>query len=126
MRFHSAFVKTSAGKPRMVVAYNLLNDACQAATCHYESIDNLVDLLTPKSWLLSLDLTAAYHHCAIAPAHRKYTGFHLALPYRCSQGVIPLQVGGYYGTTPPAMPSSLTKWSSSAPMPSTLAPGRCL
>ena len=29
---------------------------------------------------LSCDLTVAYHHCRITPAHRKYAGFHLALP----------------------------------------------
>ena len=92
----AAHVTLSGGKPRLVVAYTALNDACEAATCRYETIDHLVDLLTPTSWLLSADLSAAYHHCAIARSHRKYTGFHLALPYRCGNDIIPLQTGGYY------------------------------
>ena len=74
-----------------------LNAVCQAATCRYESIDDLVQLLTPTSWLFSCDLVAAYHHCIVAPQHRKYKGFHLALPTRGPHGeLVPLQHGGYY------------------------------
>jgi len=97
-----AHVTTSAGKNRLVVAYTRLNDACQAATCRYETIEHLVDLLTPSSWLFSCDLSAAYHHCAIHKSHRKYTGFHFALPYRARGQILPLQVGGYYVYAPGA------------------------
>ena len=58
---------------------------------------DLVTLVTPRSWLFSCDLVAAYHHCKVANAHRKYTGFHLALPARKADGtVVPLQQGGYF------------------------------
>ena len=92
-----AHVVTSAGKQRLVIDYMQLNDACKPATCRYESIDDLVRLVTPSSWMLSCDLTAAYHHCRIAPAHRKYAGFHLALPL-CARDSrpVPLQHGGYF------------------------------
>ena len=92
-----AHVVTAAEKQRLVIDYRQLNDACKQATCRYESIDDLVKLVTPSSWLLSCDLTAAYHHCRIAPAHRKYAGFHLALPL-CARDSrpIPLQHGGYF------------------------------
>ena len=74
-----------------------LNAVCQEATCRYESINDLVQLLTPTSWLFSCDLVAAYHHCRVAPQHRKYTCFHLALPARGPHGeLVPLQHGGYY------------------------------
>ena len=93
----AAHVIPSAGKLRLVVDHHDLNAACQAATCRYESIDDLVQLLTPTSWLFSCDLVAAYHHCRVAPQHRKYTGFHLALPARGPNGeLVPLQHGGYY------------------------------
>ena len=93
----AAHVIPSAGKLRLVVDHHDLNAACQAATCRYESIDDLVQLLTPTSWLFSCDLVAAYHHCRVAPQHRKYTGFHLALPARGPHGeLVPLQHGGYY------------------------------
>lgn len=101
-----AHVTVSAGKPRLVVAYTQLNDACEAAACRYETIDHLVDILTPQSWLLSADLSAAYHHCAIAQSHRKYTGFHFALPYRCGNEVLPLQTGGYYVYPPQSRPQT--------------------
>ncbi len=92
-----AHVTLSGGKQRLVIDYKHLNDACMPATCKYESIEDLAKLVTPSSWLLSCDLSAAYHHCSIAKAHRKYTGFHLALPLcaRDSQP-IPLQPGGYF------------------------------
>ena len=62
-----------------------------------ESIDDLVKLVMTSSWLLSCDLTVAYHHCRIAPAHRKYAGFHLALPLRARDSrPIPRQHGGYF------------------------------
>ena len=92
-----AHVVTAAAKQRLVIDYMQLNEACKQATCRYESIDDLVKLVTPASWLLSCDLTAAYHHCRIAPAHRKYAGFHLALPLRArDSSLIPLQHGGYF------------------------------
>jgi hypothetical protein len=92
----AAHVVPSAGKHRLVVDHHDLNAACHAATCRYESIEDLVQLLTQKSWLFSCDLVSAYH-CNVAQQHSKYTGFHLALPARrphCE--LIPLQHGGYY------------------------------
>ncbi len=65
----SAHVVPSAGKHRLVVNHHDLNAACQTATCRYESIDYLVQLLIPHSWLFSYDLVAAYHHCRGAPQH---------------------------------------------------------
>ena len=92
-----AHVVESAAKLRLVVDHHDLNSACQAATCKYESVEDLVTLVTPQSWLFSCDLVAAYHHVRVAPAHRKYTGFHMALPARKADGtVIPLQQGGYF------------------------------
>ena len=46
-------VVTAAEKLRLVIDYRQLNDACKRATCRYESIDDLVKLVTPSSWLLS-------------------------------------------------------------------------
>ena len=77
----AAHVVPSAGKHRLVVDHHDLNAACHAATCRYESIEDLVQLLTQKSWLFSCDLVSAYH-CNVAQQHSKYTGFHLALPAR--------------------------------------------
>jgi hypothetical protein len=92
-----AHVVASAGKLRLVVDHHDLNAACKAATCRYENVEDLVNLVTPRSWLFSCDLVAAYHHCKVARAHRKYTGFHLALPARKADGTaIPLQQGGYF------------------------------
>ncbi len=92
-----AHVVESANKLRLVVDHHDLNVACKAATCRYESVEDLVTLVTPRSWLFSCDLVAAYHHCKVANAHRKYTGFHLALPARKADGtVVPLQQGGYF------------------------------
>mgnify|MGYP006140333087 FL=1 len=92
----AAHVVTSAAKQRLVVDYSTLNDACTAATCKYESMADLMQVLTPTSWLLSCDISAAYHHCRMAPAHRKYTGFHLALPVFHKGRALPLQPGGYF------------------------------
>ena len=92
-----AHVVTTAGKRRLVVNHRDLNDACEAASCKYENIDDLVGLLSPKSYLLSADLVAAYHHVPVAKAHQRYTGFQLALPARTAAGVrVPLQPGGYW------------------------------
>ena len=92
-----AHVVTAAGKRRLVVNHRDLNDACEAASCKYENIDDLVGLLSPKSYLLSADLVAAYHHVPVAKAHQRYTGFQLALPARTAAGVrVPLQPGGYW------------------------------
>ena len=92
----AAHVVTSAAKQRLVVDYGTLNDACRSATCKYESMLDLMQVLTPQSWLLSCDISAAYHHCRMAPAHRKYTGFHLALPVLHKGCALPLQPGGYF------------------------------
>lgn len=92
-----AHVVESAAKLRLVVDHHDLNTACKAATCKYESVEDLVTLVTPNSWLFSCDLVAAYHHVKVARAHRKYTGFHFALPTHKADGTaIPLQQGGYF------------------------------
>ena len=57
-----AHVVLTAGKRRLVVNHRDLNDSCEAASCKYENIDDLVGLLSPKSYMLSADLVAAYHH----------------------------------------------------------------
>ncbi len=67
-----------------------------------------MQLLTPHSWLFFCDLVAACHHCRVAPQHRKYTGFHLALPARGPQGdLIPLQHVGYYDFASDLQPQQL-------------------
>ena len=123
-----AHVVTSAAKQRLVIDYMQLNDACCHATCRYESIDDLVKLVTPSSWMLSCDLTSSYHHVRIAPAHRKYAGFHLALPL-CARDSrpIPLQHGGYFvfacDLRPHPSAWNLARMAASAPCPAaSLAP----
>ena len=93
-----AHVVTSTAKQRLVIDYMQLNDACKRGTCRYESIDDLVKVVNPSSWMFSCDLTSAYHpwHYRITPAHRKYAGFHLALPLRACDSDSPLQHGGYF------------------------------
>ena len=90
-----AHVVLTAGKRRLVVNHRDLNDSCEAASCKYENIDDLVGLLSPKSYMLSADLVAAYHHVPVAKAHQRYTGFHFALPARTATGQrVPIQPGG--------------------------------
>ena len=43
-----AHVVESAAKLRLVVDHHDLNSACQAATCKYESVEDLVTLVTPQ------------------------------------------------------------------------------
>ena len=103
-----AHVVLTAGKRRLVVNHRDLNDSCEAASCKYENIDDLVGLLSPKSYLLSADLVAAYHHVPVATAHQRYTGFHFALPARTAAGKrVPLQPGGYWVYPSQLAPSEL-------------------
>ena len=105
-----AHVVLTAGKRRLVVNHRDLNDSCEAASCKYENIDDLVGLLSPKSYLLSADLVAAYHHVPVAKAHQRYTGFHFALPARTATGQrVPLQPGGYWVYPSQLAPSELAR-----------------
>ncbi len=52
--------------------------------------------LTPKRFMISLDIESAFFHVGIAPSHRKYFASHLKIT-ACVKGIfIPLQPGGYW------------------------------
>ena len=72
-----AFVVHQAGKRRLVLDLRVLNEQTTSRTCRYETASELPALLRPGMWLLSSDVSAAFHHLRLHPQHVKYFNFHL-------------------------------------------------
>jgi hypothetical protein len=72
-----AFVVHQGGKRRFVLDLRELNAQTTARTCRYETASELPSLLRPGMWLLSSDVSAAFHHLRLHPTHVKYFNFHV-------------------------------------------------
>lgn len=71
----SAFVAHTGHKPRAVFDLSHPNDYQDNASCKYETLQELAQVLRPGDALLSWDIRDAYHHLTIRPADRTYLAF---------------------------------------------------
>lgn len=71
----SAFVAHTGHKPRAVFDFSHPNDYQDNASCKYETLQELAQVLRPGDALLSWDIRDAYHHLTIRPADRTYLAF---------------------------------------------------
>jgi len=70
-----AFVVTHNGKRRLVIDLRHVNEHCIKRSCRFESLTRLRKLARRHDFMISIDLTDAYHHLAIRPADRHYFTF---------------------------------------------------
>uniref|UniRef100_A0A0N5BHF3 Reverse transcriptase domain-containing protein n=1 Tax=Strongyloides papillosus TaxID=174720 RepID=A0A0N5BHF3_STREA len=88
----SPLMVVTTSKMRLVLDLSSLNDYIQHFSFKCESIKDVTDLLEPKAFLTSIDLSAAYHSCAVRPHQTEYLGFkwnnktyiYLVLPFGAS------------------------------------------
>src|SRR6056297_3145782 len=75
-----AFVVAHNGKRRLVIDLRHLNEHCVKRSCRFESLSRLRKLARRHDFMISVDLTDAYHHIAIRPEDRHYFTFAIETP----------------------------------------------
>ena len=78
--FYSTFflVPKKNGKMRPVLNLRPLNRYLQKNHFKMDTMSKVLNLVKPKDWAISLDLTEAYLHIPLFPKHRKYLRFCIA------------------------------------------------
>ena len=78
--FYSTFflVPKKNGKMRPVLNLRPLNRYLQKNHFKMDTMSKVLNLVKPKDWAISLDLTEAYLHISLFPKHRKYLRFCIA------------------------------------------------
>ena len=71
----SAFVSHTAAKPRAVFDFSHTNEFMINASCKYETLYDLAQVLRPDDALLSWDIQDAYHHLVVRPEDRTFLAF---------------------------------------------------
>ena len=78
LRFVSrAFVTYHKGKPRLVIDLRWINEHCQKRTCKFESLSSLRRMARRHDWMVSLDMSDAYHHVGVHESDVHYFTFAL-------------------------------------------------
>ena len=72
-------VRQSNGKRRLVIDLRHLNSFCPPASCRFEALTMLRRLARKGAWMVSLDITDAYHHLSIHEEDQRYFTFALEL-----------------------------------------------
>jgi hypothetical protein len=67
--------KKEAGKYRMILNLKTLNEFVEYHHFKMDTLETVLNLITPGMYMASIDFTDAYYSLAIAQKHRKYLRF---------------------------------------------------
>lgn len=78
-------VKNAEGKRRVVIDLRFINRYLCNNTVSFDTLRSLREIILPGDFMISMDLTAGYHHIGIHPSSRQFLGFQIAGRYfRCA------------------------------------------
>jgi hypothetical protein len=75
--FYSTFflVAKKNGKMRPVINLRSLNSYLKKTHFKMDTLNKVINIMKPKDWALSIDLSDAYLHVPLFPKHRQYLRF---------------------------------------------------
>uniref|UniRef100_A0A0K0EWR9 Reverse transcriptase domain-containing protein n=1 Tax=Strongyloides venezuelensis TaxID=75913 RepID=A0A0K0EWR9_STRVS len=73
----SPLIVVNSSKMRLVLDLSSLNECIRHYGFKCESMKDVTDLLEPNAYLTSIDLSAAYHSCAVRAHQTEYLGFRI-------------------------------------------------
>ena len=78
-------VRNAEGKRRVVIDLRFINSYLANNSVTFDSLKSLKEMILPDDFMISMDLTAGYHHVSIHRQYRNCLGFEIAGLYLCTR-----------------------------------------